>query len=106
MLPPSWSLTQEHVCGSLARNCLEALVAQRRHLQVIPEILTRAKKHRPDRKMQFVDEPGAQVLTDRCHTTTEADVTGMRRSLRPLKGNVDPSRNEVELRGSSHSQRL
>src|SRR5258706_8378800 len=102
---PSGAFAQVDMGGALARHGLPAFVPQRAHVDVVQEMLPGAEQDRPDREMQFVDETGAQELSDRGHAAAQADVAIARGGPSLLQGGVDPLSDEVEGGAVLHGYR-
>ena len=67
-----------------------ALVAERSQIEASEQRLAGTKQHRPDGQVHFVDEAGAQVLSNRGGPAAEADVTVTSGRFRSLEGGMDP----------------
>ena len=73
---------------------LDALVAQRAHVDAVQEMLAGAEQDGRDRQVQLVDETGAQILPDRGYASAQPDVAAGRRILRLLQRGVDAAGDE------------
>ena len=59
--------------GADPRDMLDAFVAERRQVDAGKQCFSRSKQHRSYRQMQFVDEAGAQELSNRRHAAAETN---------------------------------
>src|SRR6185295_3175369 len=68
-------------------------------------MLAGTEQHRPKRKVQLVNQTGAEILPDRGDPTANADVAISGRLFRLLQSGVDAVGDEVKRGASGHLER-
>src|SRR5581483_2842269 len=84
---------------------LDAHVAERAQIETAEQRLAAAEQYGSHRKMDFVDEPGAQEFADRCDAAAESHVAAARGRLRLFERRMDTAGDEAEFRAASHRER-
>src|SRR5881394_4181822 len=107
-MPCSWrsrALAQKDVGRAFTGDVLRAFIAQSPHIDVMEEMLSRTEQHRPDREMHLVNQRRAQILPNRGHAPSEADVTALGGGGRLLQRSVNAIGDKTKLGASCHPER-
>jgi hypothetical protein len=94
----SRGLAQKDVGRTFARDGPRAFIAQSTQIDAVQEMLPGAEQDRSDGEMQLVDQAGPQILPNRGHAATEADIAAAGCRGRLLQGGVNAFGDEAKLR--------
>src|SRR5690349_7517080 len=90
---------------AIAGNRLHAFVAQRGQIDTGEQGVALPEQHWPDGQVQLVDEPRAQILTDRRHAAAQPDISTARRLPRLSQRGVNAIGDKPKLRAARHAER-
>ncbi len=83
---------------TFARDGPRAFIAQSTQIDAVQEMLPGAEQDGSDGEMQLVDQAGPQILPNRGHAATEADIAAAGCRGRLLQGSVNAFGDEAKLR--------
>src|SRR5262247_485174 len=101
----SVALPEYDVHRARAHRELRALVADRRQVEILEEVLALPEHDGPDSEMHVVDQPRLQMLPDGRDAPSDTDITVARCRLRLLQRGVNPVGDEPELSAARHRHR-
>src|SRR5579862_2763950 len=90
---------------ALAGDMRCALVAQRRQVEAVQNILAAPEQDRRNREMQLVDQAGPQELPYRRHATADPDVAPARGFNGACERNVNAVGDEMKHGAAAHLER-
>src|SRR5215813_12298510 len=85
----SRTLAQKHVSRSFSRNALRTFIAQSVQIDAGEQTLSLTEQYGPHGEMQFVDQTGLQILSNRRYTAAQPNVAAGRCSLRLVQSGVN-----------------